>query len=173
LLEIERAAHGRSLSPRHARRVVASRHYSARAAAGRQIAGRGHGPGPRGRRGAFRPGRRSAEIRRRHGLADRDFLLLYVGRVSAEKKLGRPPHGGVQGAIEHGVTGLLCEPSRPDDWEAAVGCLIENEHRRRLMARNARRYAERRDWAVLFDRLMSAYAQLAEGGSRDVAAVRR
>lgn len=199
----------------------------------------------------FHPGRRSPALRRRYHVDDRDVLLLYVGRVSAEKNLGLlaataaalprcrllivgdgperasleaqmpsnvtftgPLHGdalaahyaaadlfvfpsltetfgqvvqeamaaglpvvgmragGVQDIIQHGATGLLCDPGDDDAWLGAVRSLIEHDHARALMARNARAFAETRQWGALFDQVVSQYAAVVRGGDRDVPAVR-
>jgi glycosyltransferase involved in cell wall biosynthesis len=80
--------------------------------------------------------------------------------------------GGVQDIIQHGLTGLLCDPSQPDEWLASARFLAEHERVRRRLSRAARRFAETRSWGALFDRLLAIYSHLVEGGSRDVAAVR-
>lgn len=199
----------------------------------------------------FNPARRSPAIRYRYGIDDRHLLLLYVGRLSAEKNLGllartaaalpnghllmvgdgperstlealMPSNvtftgalhgetlaahyasadlflfpsltetfgqvvqeamasglavvamraGGVQDIIQHGVTGLLCDPADPAAWFAAVQSLVEHDRWRRWLAHNARRAAETRGWPAIFDRLMTIYGEIIEGDRRDVAAVR-
>jgi phosphatidylinositol alpha 1,6-mannosyltransferase len=196
----------------------------------------------------FRPDRRALATRQRHGLAADDVVLLYVGRVSAEKNLGLlartaaalprgrlvivgdgperaslaaalPPTsivtgflqgeeladiyaaadifvfpsltdtfgqvvqeamasglpvvgmraGGVQDIIQHGVTGLLCEPDQPETWMTAVRYLIDSAHTRRLMGLNARHHVAARGWETIFARMLAHYADLVEGGRPDVA----
>lgn len=199
----------------------------------------------------FHPDRRAAATRRRYGLGAAEPVLLYVGRLAAEKNLGLlaataaalpecrllivgdgperlalaadMPHnvvftgwlhgealaavyaaadlfvfpsatetfgqvvqeamaaglptvalraGGVQDIVQHGVTGLLCEPGAMDEWIAAVRYLLESVGRRRLMGNRARGYAEGRSWEAVFDRLLARYTLELEGGRVDVAAVR-
>lgn len=80
--------------------------------------------------------------------------------------------GSVQDIILHGATGLLRDPGDDNAWLGAVRSLIEHDHARALMARDARALAETRPWGALFDQVVSQYAAVVRGGDRDVPAVR-
>lgn len=65
--------------------------------------------------------------------------------------------GGVTDIISHMKNGLLCRARSVESFREGIGLLVRNEQLRRQMAYFARLSARKRDWNVIFDRLMDSY----------------
>jgi glycosyltransferase involved in cell wall biosynthesis len=67
--------------------------------------------------------------------------------------------GGLPDLVEHGTSGLLFDPGRPEDAVAAVRALLDDPVRRRCFAQQARKFAEGCTWESETRRLELAYAE--------------
>jgi glycosyltransferase involved in cell wall biosynthesis len=67
--------------------------------------------------------------------------------------------GGIPDLVEHGTSGLLFDPERPEDAVAAVRALLDDPARRRVFAEQARKFAEGCSWEAETGRLELAYAE--------------
>jgi phosphatidylinositol alpha 1,6-mannosyltransferase len=67
--------------------------------------------------------------------------------------------GGIPDLVEHGTSGLLFDPERPEDAVAAVRALLADPERRRIFAQQARKFAEGCTWEAETRRLELAYAE--------------
>lgn len=69
--------------------------------------------------------------------------------------------GGFRESIQDGVTGILVPPEEPEAFAAAIVDLVEDEERRRRLAREARRFAETRDVTREHAELLEQYRSTA------------
>jgi glycosyltransferase involved in cell wall biosynthesis len=67
--------------------------------------------------------------------------------------------GGIPDLVEHGTSGLLFDPERPEDAVAAVRALLDDPVRRRAFGEQGRKFAEGCTWAAETRRLELAYAE--------------
>jgi glycosyltransferase involved in cell wall biosynthesis len=67
--------------------------------------------------------------------------------------------GGIPDLVEHGTSGLLFDPDRPEDAVAAVRALLGDPARRRSLAEQGRKFAEGCTWPAETRRLELAYAE--------------
>jgi glycosyltransferase involved in cell wall biosynthesis len=65
--------------------------------------------------------------------------------------------GGVPDLVRHGEDGLLYDPDRPRELVEHVAALLDDEGRRRQLARTARKAAEQASWRAETRRLVDAY----------------
>jgi glycosyltransferase involved in cell wall biosynthesis len=65
--------------------------------------------------------------------------------------------GGLPDLVRHEEDGLLFDPDRPSELALAVGGLLEDDGRRRSLARRARKAAEQASWRAETRRLVDAY----------------
>jgi glycosyltransferase involved in cell wall biosynthesis len=66
--------------------------------------------------------------------------------------------GGVGDTVQHGLTGLLVEPSNPPDrFAEAMLSLVDNPERRQAMSRAAREYAQSQSWDAIMGALRDRY----------------
>ncbi len=70
--------------------------------------------------------------------------------------------GGVQDVVLDGETGVLCDPTSPTEWLAAIAQLSSDTTLRRQLGRRAREVAEGRTWHAVFDRLLGEYQEITE-----------
>jgi D-inositol-3-phosphate glycosyltransferase len=65
--------------------------------------------------------------------------------------------GGLPTAVSDGVSGLLVDSHRTDDWTDALVGLLNSPGRRAVLADGARSHAERFSWRHTADGLLVAY----------------
>jgi glycosyltransferase involved in cell wall biosynthesis len=65
--------------------------------------------------------------------------------------------GGIPDLVHPGEDGALFDPDRPRELVAHVGELLEDDARRRFLARSARKAAEQASWRAETRRLLAAY----------------
>ncbi|WP_128896205.1 glycosyltransferase family 4 protein [Longirhabdus pacifica] len=65
--------------------------------------------------------------------------------------------GGVKDNVQHGVTGLLCEPDRSDEFTKALIHLHDHEKHRISLSKQARAYSKKQSWDVIFENLHHSY----------------
>jgi glycosyltransferase involved in cell wall biosynthesis len=65
--------------------------------------------------------------------------------------------GGIPDLVHHEEDGLLFDPDRPRELVEQIAGLLEDEGRRRFLARAARKAAEQASWRVETQRLLDAY----------------
>ena len=69
--------------------------------------------------------------------------------------------GGTLENVRHGVNGVLCEPGDTDSFTAGILEVSQSPQLREQLARNARTWAEQRNWEAAFEPLLSSYEELA------------
>ncbi len=65
--------------------------------------------------------------------------------------------GGLGTAVRDGVSGVLVDSHRTDDWAAALSGLLDDPARRARLAANARAHASQFSWAATADGLLDSY----------------
>jgi glycosyltransferase involved in cell wall biosynthesis len=68
--------------------------------------------------------------------------------------------GGVADIVQHGTTGILCEPGNADSFVQAVEHLVKNPDLRRSLAANARQYSLRQSWDEVLGRLYQSFEEI-------------
>jgi len=65
--------------------------------------------------------------------------------------------GGVKSIVQQGITGYLCEPGSAGEFADVIVELVENDHLREQLSRNARDYALTQSWEAIFADLLWQY----------------
>jgi D-inositol-3-phosphate glycosyltransferase len=65
--------------------------------------------------------------------------------------------GGLRTAVRDGVSGVLVDSHRPDDWARVIGTLLAAPGRRRELSAGAIRHARRFSWDRTADALLAVY----------------
>jgi glycosyltransferase involved in cell wall biosynthesis len=76
--------------------------------------------------------------------------------------------GGVADLLRHGEEGLLCSPSRPEEWHSFAHALAGNPPLRARLGELARSAVQDRTWESIFDKLFAHYAALCLGRQADI-----
>jgi hypothetical protein len=70
-----------------------------------------------------------------------------------------PRAGGIPSLVEHGVTGFLYQPRRPDEMTSFVQQIIGDPRLSIRLSGAARRAAEQRSWDASIHRVRAVYAE--------------
>ncbi|MCK9860420.1 glycosyltransferase family 1 protein [Paenibacillus sp. ATY16] len=65
--------------------------------------------------------------------------------------------GGVTDSVQHGVTGLQCNPEDPRSFTNAMGLLYSNPELRAAIAGQGRIYSQKQSWNAIFDKLAASF----------------